>query len=128
MMPLSKDEVHDRIGWRRIVPQRPQVEAARKRRMMSLSPSLITFDCLLIGISNNVSVLPINTTLSVTIDDVITITVHVHYRAISQRNGLYICTLLLLKIDYVLIGSKLYFACMLRSVLTTLLTLLFYKY
>ena len=26
--------------------------------------------------------------------------------AISQRNGLYICTHLLLKIDYVLIGSK----------------------
>ena len=30
----------------------------------------------------------------------------VRYRAISQRNGLYICTHLLLKIDYVLIGSK----------------------
>ena len=49
-------------------------------------------------------------------------------RAISQRNGLYISTHMLLKIDYVVVGSKWYFACMLRSVLTTLLIFLFYKF
>ena len=71
-------------GGELCLPQRPhnQVGAARRRRLMPLSPSLITFDCLLIGISNNASALPINTTLSVTIDDVITITVHVHYNEI----------------------------------------------